>query len=69
MEEQLAVGVALTLLGLLHLWKPTIFRRGRWLEASAAVHTLTETNYTRYMRGMGIVLVVAGLTPVVMALT
>jgi uncharacterized protein YjeT (DUF2065 family) len=65
----MVVGVVLVLLGLLYLWKPTIFRRGIWLKTSIAVRTLSETNYSRYMRGLGIVLIVAGLTLVVMALT
>jgi hypothetical protein len=64
----MVVGVALILLGLLYLWKPTIFRRGIWLKTSIAARTLSETNYTRYMRGLGIVLIIVGLTLVVMAL-
>lgn len=63
------VGAALILLGLLYLWKPTVCRRGIWLTTSIAVRTLSETNYIRYMRGLGIVLIVAGLTLVVIALT
>jgi len=51
------------------LWKPTVCRRGIWLTTSIAVRTLSETNYIRYMRGLGIVLIVAGLTLVVIALT
>jgi uncharacterized membrane protein HdeD (DUF308 family) len=66
--DRMVVGVALILLGLLYVWKPSIFRRGVWLKTSVAVRTLSETNYTRYMRGLGIVLIVVGLALVVMAL-
>jgi len=62
------VGVVLVLLGLVYVWKPTIFRRGLWLKTDIAIRMLSETNYTRYMRGLGIFLVIAGLTLVVMAL-
>ena len=65
----MVVGVALILLGSLYLWKPTIFRRGLWLKTSVAVRTLSETNYIRYMRGLGTVLIVAGLTLIVIAVT
>jgi hypothetical protein len=63
------LGGVLILLGLLYLCKPTIFRRGIWLTTSVAVRTLSETNYTRYMRALGIVLIIAGVTLVLMALT
>ena len=39
----------------------TIFRRGLWMKTSIAIRTLSETNYTRYMRGLGYVLVIAGI--------
>jgi uncharacterized protein YjeT (DUF2065 family) len=54
-------GIVLVLLGLIYLWKPTIFRRGVWMKTSIAIRTLSETNYTRYMRGLGIVCIAAGL--------
>ena len=65
----MVAGVALILLGSLYLWKPTIFRRGLWLKTSIAVRTLSEANYIRYMRGLGIVLIVVGLALIVVALT
>jgi hypothetical protein len=48
-------------LGLVYLWKPTVFRRGIWLKTSIAVRTLSETNYRRHMRGLGIALVLIGM--------
>jgi hypothetical protein len=54
-------GIALILIGAFYVWKPTIFRRGLWMKTSIAIRTLSETNYTRYMRGLGLVLIVAGI--------
>jgi hypothetical protein len=44
-----------------YIWKPTIFRRGLWMKTSVSIRMLSETNYTRYMRGLGFVLVIAGI--------
>jgi hypothetical protein len=54
-------GIVLVLVGSIHVWKPTIFRRGLWMKTSIAIRTLSETNYTRYMRGLGVICVVAGI--------
>ena len=62
------VGAMLVGLGLLYLWKPTVFRRGIWLKTSVAVRLLSEENYVRYMRGLGAVFVVIGLSLVLWAL-
>jgi hypothetical protein len=51
----------LILLGSVYLWKPTIFRRGLWMKTSIAIQTLSETNYTRYMRGLGYVFIAVGV--------
>jgi hypothetical protein len=53
-------GIVFIVTGAIYLWKPTIFRRGVWMKTSIAIRTLSETNYTRYMRGLGFVLVIAG---------
>jgi hypothetical protein len=55
------LGVALILGGVIYLWRPTIFRRGIWLKTSIAVRLLSETNYVRYMRGLGILAIVIGI--------
>jgi hypothetical protein len=55
------LGIVLILFGALYIWKPTIFRRGLWMKTSIAIRVLSEDNYTRYMRGLGVVFVVAGI--------
>jgi hypothetical protein len=57
----LAYGIALILIGSIYVWQPTIFRRGIWMKTSIAVRTLSETNYTRYMRWLGFVCIVGGI--------
>jgi hypothetical protein len=59
-------GIAFILIGAFYLWKPTIFRRGLWMKTSIAIRTLSETNYTRYMRGLGLVFIVAGIILIVL---
>jgi hypothetical protein len=54
-------GIVFMVVGAIYLWKPTIFRRGLWMKTSIAIRALSETSYTRYMRGLGIVLVIAGI--------
>ena len=58
-------GIAIILLGAFYIWKPSIFRRGLWMKTSIAIRTLSETNYTRYMRGVGVVCIVAGIVLIV----
>jgi hypothetical protein len=47
------------------LWKPTLYRRGLWMKTSIAIRLLSEANYTRYVRGLGVVFIVAGLALIV----
>jgi hypothetical protein len=61
----IVLGIVLVLFGSLYLWKPTLFRRGIWMGTSIAIRLLSETNYTRYMRGLGVALIVAGLALIV----
>jgi uncharacterized protein YjeT (DUF2065 family) len=61
----IVLGIVLVLFGSLYLWKPTLFRRGIWMRTSIAIRLLSETNYTRYMRGLGVVFIVAGLALIV----
>ena len=58
-------GIVLVLFGAVYLWKPTLFRRGIWMKTSIAIRLLSEENYTRYMKGLGVVFIVAGLAPIV----
>ena len=54
-------GIALILIGLIYLWKPTIFRRGLWMKTSIAIRMFSEENYTRYMRILGLIFIAAGI--------
>jgi hypothetical protein len=60
-------GFVLAAIGIVYLVKPTLFRRGIWLKTSIAVRTLSEQNYVRYMRAMGVLLVIVGLLLIVQA--
>jgi hypothetical protein len=57
----MVVGIAMIILGLIYLRRPTIFRRGIWLKTSIMVRALSEENYIRYMRGFGVLLIAAGV--------
>jgi hypothetical protein len=54
-------GIALILIGLIYLWKPTMFRRGQWMKTSIAIRMFSEENYTRYMRVLGLIFIAAGI--------
>jgi hypothetical protein len=54
-------GLVLIAIGIIYLVKPTLFRRGIWLKTSIAIRVLSEENYVRYMRILGVVLIVGGL--------
>jgi hypothetical protein len=58
-------GIVFIVIGAIYIWKPTIFRRGLWMKTSIAIRALSETNYTRYMRGLGFVLVIAGVVLII----
>ena len=62
------VGLVLIAIGFIYLLKPTLFRRGIWLKTSIAVRTLSEENYIRYMRGLGILLIAGGLIVAILAI-
>ncbi len=61
------LGIMLILFGALYIWKPTIFRRWIWMKTSIAIRVLSEDNYARYMRGLGVVFVVAGIALILFA--
>jgi hypothetical protein len=56
------IGVMLMGIGLIYMWKPNLFRRGIWLKTSVAIRLLTEENYIKYMKGVGAVCIVIGLS-------
>ncbi|MCP3476979.1 hypothetical protein NLM33_43255 [Bradyrhizobium sp. CCGUVB1N3] len=53
-------GAILIAIGAIYLQKPDIFRRGVWMKTSIAIRFLSEENYQKYMRGLGIVLIAIG---------
>ena len=61
------LGLVLVAVGAVYLLKPTIFRRGIWLKTSIAIRTLSDDNYIRYMRILGVILIVSGLGFIVRA--
>ena len=64
----LAAGLVAIGIGLIYLWKPTLYRRGLWLKTSVAIRLLSEDGYRKYMRGLGVTFVVIGLALVLWAL-
>jgi len=54
-------GVVLIGLGLVYLLRPGLFRRGLWMKTSVAIRALSEQGYRRYMRGLGVALVLIGI--------
>jgi hypothetical protein len=62
MSQLVGASVASILVGVLYVVKPDLFRRGIWLKTSIAVRLLSETNYKRYMRGLGVVLILLGVS-------
>ena len=58
-------GIALILIGLIYLWKPTIFRRGLWMKTSVAIRSFSEENYTKYMRVLGLIFIAAGIALII----
>jgi hypothetical protein len=61
------LGLVLVVVGAVYLLKPTIFRRGIWLKTSIAIRALSDDNYIRYMRILGVILIVFGLGLIVRA--
>jgi uncharacterized protein YjeT (DUF2065 family) len=64
----MAVGLFLIVIGVIYLVKPNLFRRGIWLKTSIAVRMLSEENYIKYMRIIGVLTIVIGLVLIVRAM-
>lgn len=54
-------GVALAVYGVLYLRRPGLYRKGVWMKTSIAIRLLSEDGYRGYIKGLGVVLVVAGI--------
>ena len=65
----LPIGLMLIGLGLLYWIKPGIFRRGIWMKTSIAIRLFSEENYRKYMRTLGVILIVVGVALVILALS
>jgi hypothetical protein len=61
----MVLGLVLIAFGILYLLKPTVFRRGIWLRTSVAIRLMSEENYIKYMRVLGVVFIVAGVAFIV----
>ena len=67
--EFLVVGIVFVATGAVYIKWPTIFRRGIWLKTSIAIRMLSEDNYRRYMRGLGVLFIVAGAMLILLGAT
>jgi hypothetical protein len=54
------IGLVLIGYGVLYLRKPTVYRRGIWMKTSIAIRTLSEENYKRYIKGLGVAFILIG---------
>jgi hypothetical protein len=53
-------GFVLIGIGVLYLRRPMLYRRGLWLKTSIAIRLLSEANYRRYIKALGVIFIVAG---------
>jgi hypothetical protein len=65
---RILTGLALIGVGFLFLKNPDIFRRGIWMKTSIAIRTLSEDNYRRFIRVLGIASIAIGVAEVARAL-
>jgi hypothetical protein len=61
-------GFVLIGIGVLYLRRPMLYRRGLWLKTSIAIRVLSEANYRRYIKALGVIFIVAGIGLVAYAL-
>ncbi|MGZ5046016.1 MAG: hypothetical protein ACXWF0_02030 [Usitatibacter sp.] len=59
------IGLFLVAVGGAYLRWPDMFRRGTWLKTSVAIRTMSPERYTRYMRGLGVLMIVLGFIAIV----
>ena len=62
------IGAMMIGVGLLYLRKPGVCRRGIWMKTSLAIRLLSEENYRRYMRGLGVTSMAIGIALVLWVL-
>ena len=66
-NQMARIGIILLCFGILYVIKPNIFRRGIWKTTDIAQQRLTPTQYTLYMRGLGVVFILAGIVLEILA--
>jgi hypothetical protein len=54
------IGLVLIGYGVLYLRKSTVYRKGLWMKTSIAIRTLSEENYKRYIKGLGVAFILIG---------
>jgi hypothetical protein len=62
------IGAVMIAFGLLYLRNPVVYRRGIWMKTSLAIRFLSEENYRRYMRGLGVMFIAIGIALILSAL-
>jgi len=55
------LGLVLIVFGALYMRRPTMYRRGLWLKTSIAIRLLSEENYKKYIKGLGVLFIVVGV--------
>lgn len=53
-------GIIFIVLGLIYIIYPNIFRRGIWMKTSIAIRTMNPDNYKKYIRILGVILIILG---------
>lgn len=59
--SNIIIGIFLILLGILYQIKPTIFKRWFWTKTSIAQRMFSPEAYEKYMRILGILLILIGI--------
>jgi hypothetical protein len=59
------VGLFFVASGLAYWRWPNMFRRGIWLKTSIAIRTMSPETYIKYIRGLGVLLIAAGVVSIV----
>jgi len=60
-QRKLLGAIFLILFGIIYIIKPSIFRRGIWMKTSIAIKTMSPEKYNRYMRSLGMFLIILGV--------
>lgn len=55
------IGVLLIVFGVVYIRRPTSYRKGIWLKTSVAIRFLSEENYKKYIKGLGILFIMIGV--------